>query len=73
MSAPCLCRRGGRGRHSFVFTRSTGMLSWLGFQVCTFVNSRTIFNPQAGASFSAQADSMVHVFRNGGRLADSQE
>ena len=25
--------RGGRGRHSFVFTRSTGMLSWLGFQV----------------------------------------
>lgn len=25
--------RGGRGRHSFVFTRSTGMISWLGFQV----------------------------------------
>ncbi len=25
-------RRGGRGRHSFVFSRSTGQLSWLGFQ-----------------------------------------
>lgn len=25
--------RGGRGRHSYVFTRSTGMLSWLGFQI----------------------------------------
>ena len=24
--------RGGRGRHSFVFSRSTGQLSWLGFQ-----------------------------------------
>jgi len=27
-----LLRRGGRGRHSFVFSRSTGQLSWLGFQ-----------------------------------------
>ena len=25
--------RGGRGRHSFVFSRSTGQLSWLGFQI----------------------------------------
>ena len=24
--------RGGRGRHTFVFSRSTGQLSWLGFQ-----------------------------------------
>ena len=27
----CRCR-GGRGRHSFVFSRSTGQLSWIGFQ-----------------------------------------
>lgn len=25
--------QGGRGRHSYVFTRSTGMTSWLGFQL----------------------------------------
>ena len=30
-AVPVLCR-GGRGRHSFVFSRSTGQLSWLGFQ-----------------------------------------
>lgn len=31
-TAPHMCIRGGRGRHSFVFSRSTGQLSWLGFQ-----------------------------------------
>lgn len=28
-----MCCRGGRGRHSFVFSRSTEQLSWLGFQI----------------------------------------
>lgn len=28
-----MCGRGGRGRHSFVFSRSTEQLSWLGFQI----------------------------------------
>lgn len=31
--AHAVFRRGGRGRHSYVFTRSTGMISWMGFQL----------------------------------------